>query len=196
MFPLEDHVCTCPYTHLTPKEASNSFFSGELEEDIRSHGMIAECVFKRDSDRECHMDKLVSIRKYTAYPHNDCSVTCKERGQIQLLTIMMCTVHRAWCRCWFHSRVRQTMGYQWDMVSHFPHCMYKCRVSNCKSSVHECVIHIHGNNIWHVPCIIHRMQWKEYWTCHFLTFVQMSQSQGRCSVKTTVAYYWRLTVHS
>ena len=36
IFPLEDHVCTCPYTELTPKEASNSFFNGELEEDFRS----------------------------------------------------------------------------------------------------------------------------------------------------------------
>lgn len=73
------YMCTL-HTELTPKDASNIFFNGELEADIRSHGMIDECTFKQDSDRERHMDKLAAIRRHRVYPHNDCSPTCRERG--------------------------------------------------------------------------------------------------------------------
>lgn len=41
----------------------------------------------------------------------------------------------------------------WSLT--FPHCMYKCRVSHCKASVHKCVISMHWDYIWHVPCIIY-----------------------------------------
>lgn len=44
--------------------------------------------------------------------------------------------------------------------------------------------------------IHNRMPWKEFQTCRFLTFVPMSHSQGRHSVKITVAYYWIQTLHS
>ena len=68
----------CP--ELTPKNTANSFYNGEIEDDIRSNGLVRECIYFSDADRERHMEKLAEIRRYTIYPHISCSETCRDRG--------------------------------------------------------------------------------------------------------------------
>ena len=70
------------HTALTPKDTANSFYNGELEADIRAHGLLDSTVFMRDSDREKHMERLADIRKHCLYPHETCSETCRKRDEI------------------------------------------------------------------------------------------------------------------
>ena len=75
-FYLQNNTHHMQLLHL--KKQLTAFFNGELEEDIRAHGLVDSTVFMRDSDREKHMDRLADNRRHSLYPHSDCSKTCRK----------------------------------------------------------------------------------------------------------------------
>ena len=84
--------CSVSYTiisnpHLTelhPHIVADAFYNGEVENEIRhlvgEGWKLQDFSFRNDSDRECIMEKIESIRCQRIYPHYECTVECKERG--------------------------------------------------------------------------------------------------------------------
>ena len=78
---------------LSPKNAADAFWNGELENEIRTLSQenaltLDEVVFYTDSDREKIMDKVESLRSCSIYPHIHCSSECKERGMLMSVFIL------------------------------------------------------------------------------------------------------------
>ena len=66
---------------MSPKNASNAFYNGELEAELRRIGDENYAFFSNE-DREKCMDTLVQLRRKQIYPHeeDECSESCRNRG--------------------------------------------------------------------------------------------------------------------
>ncbi|XP_060583999.1 uncharacterized protein LOC132740163 [Ruditapes philippinarum] len=77
---------------MSRKIASEAFFSGELNKEVRSRNMETVLTFKNDSSREEVMKKIDDLRKTELYlhPEEDCNQVCQKRGCKNLRVIDSC----------------------------------------------------------------------------------------------------------
>ena len=60
---------------MSPKNAADAFYNGELEAEVKRIGKEDVVMFKTDNDREKFMELVECHRREQLYPHpmNECS---------------------------------------------------------------------------------------------------------------------------
>ena len=64
---------------LSRKTFADAFWNSELEAELRSRGWLSK-PFMEKSSREMLIREVDSCRASETYPHNECSLSCKDRG--------------------------------------------------------------------------------------------------------------------
>ena len=73
----------CFQPFMSRKNATEAYFTGELEQEVRHRGMVDQALFLLDESREVIMKDIDKMRRLEVYPHppEDCTPKCKEKGK-------------------------------------------------------------------------------------------------------------------